>query len=181
MDSNKEIISTSQKISSSIKEILPYLIILVIVILLKIFLLTTIRVYGTSMSDTLHPNDILLLDKVSYRFSDIKRWDIVVIKFGDEKIIKRVVGLPGEHISYKDNNLYVGDEKIIDNYGNGKTYDFDLNHINLETIPDDCYFVLGDNREESMDSRIIGVINKKDIMGKAFFTIFPFNHIGVPK
>lgn len=169
------------KTKSVLLELLPYLIILLVVILLKIFIITTVKVNGPSMENNLMPNDIILLDKISYKFTNIKRFDVVVIKYGNEKIIKRVIGLPGEHIKYEDNQLYVNDKKVEDKYNNGKTADFDLNYLYLETIPKDCYLVLGDNRGISLDGRKIGVIKKKDIIGKAMFTIFPFNHFGKVK
>ena len=154
-------------------ELLPYLGIVLVVLMVKQFLFSTILVNGASMEDTLHENDVMILDKISYRFSDIKRFDVIVLESGGTKLIKRVIGLPGEEIEYKDNKLYINGKEIEDPYGNGITYDF-----NLEKIPEDYYFVLGDNREDSIDSRIIGVVNKKDILGHARFIIFPFSRSG---
>ena len=77
-------------------ELLPYLGIILIVLLVKQFLFSTIIVNGASMEDTLHENDVMILDKISYRFSDIKRFDVIVLESGGTKLIKRVIGLPGE-------------------------------------------------------------------------------------
>ncbi|HIT21365.1 MAG TPA: signal peptidase I [Candidatus Scybalousia intestinigallinarum] len=159
-------------------ELLPYLGIILVVLLVKRFLFSTIIVHGASMEDTLHENDVMILDKISYRFSDIKRFDVIVLESGGTKLIKRVIGLPGEKIEYKDNQLYIDGNKIEDPYGNGTTYDFQLSDFNLEKIPDHYYFVLGDNREDSIDSRIIGVVSEEDIIGHARFIIFPFSRFG---
>ena len=86
-----------------LKEYLPYIIVIIIVILVKIFFITPVRVKGVSMNNTLKDKDIMLLNKAIYRHQDIKRFDIVVIKMGNEEIIKRVIGLPGDEVVYKNN------------------------------------------------------------------------------
>ena len=85
------------------KEYLPYIIVIIIVLLIKAFIVTPIRVNGPSMLDTLEDKDIMILDEVSFKFKGLKRFDIVVVNYKNEKIIKRVVGLPGETVEYKDN------------------------------------------------------------------------------
>ncbi len=159
------------------KGILSYVIIIVVVLLIKEFVITPIRVNGESMENTLKDKDIMLLDKISYRFTDIKRFQIVVIKYEDEFIIKRVIGLPGEKVEFKDNKLYINDKYIKEDFNHGKTEDFKLE----EVIPDDYYFVVGDNRGVSYDSRIIGLIKRKDILGKSSLVIFPLNRFGNKK
>ena len=98
-----------EKAKEILKEIRVYLLIIVVVLLVKMFLVAPIRVNGESMMGTLHDKDIMILDKISYRFSPIKRFDIVVVKYKNDYLIKRVIGLPGEHIEYKNNKLYVND------------------------------------------------------------------------
>ena len=108
-----------------IKEIVPYVIILIVVILLKQYVFTTVKVNGSSMYPTLHDKDVMVLDKLSYRFSDIERFDIVVVDIETTKLIKRVIGLPNETIEYKDNVLYINGKVIEDKYrGNADMDDF---------------------------------------------------------
>lgn len=169
------------------KELSTYFIILVFVILIRIFIMTPIRVNGSSMEKTLLDKDIMILDKISYKFSSIKRFDIVVLKHydnsasEDDYLIKRVIGLPGETLKYEDNKLYINDKLVEENFNHGETEDFNIEELNYKKIPKNCYIVLGDNRGNSTDSRIIGCINKKDILGKANIVLFPFKHFGIKK
>ncbi|MDD3048530.1 MAG: signal peptidase I [Bacilli bacterium] len=164
-------------------KILEYGSIVLAVILIRIFIVTPVQVDGISMNDTLHDNDIMILNIIKYKFNDIKRFDIVVIDYeeADEYLIKRVIGLPGEYIEYKDNKLYIDGKYIKEPYLDTTTYNFNLEEYGYSEIPKDTYFVMGDNRKNSTDSRVIGFINKKDIKGSANLVIFPFNHFGVAK
>lgn len=167
-----------------LREVYPYIIIVVVVLLIKSFLVAPVRVVGPSMEHTLLNGDIMILDKISYRFNEIKRFDIVVVNSNEGLIIKRVIGLPGDKIEYKNNKLYINGEYYKEDYLDGdiKTSDFILEElIGNETIPQDYYFVLGDNREESKDSRTIGLIKEKQIQGKARLTLFPFTRFGIKK
>ena len=167
-----------EKIINVVKEIIPYIIIIIVILIVKKYLFTTVLVNGDSMNNTLYENDVMILDKISYKTKDVERFDIIVANVSKTKLIKRVIGLPGEHIKYEDNQLYINNKKINDKYGKGTTYDFDLNYLGFDKIPDGYYLVLGDNREDSLDSRTIGLISKKDIVGHATFIIFPFNRFG---
>ena len=160
------------KVISFLKEYVPYVLVIILVILIKRFVVTPIRVVGDSMYGTLHDGDIMILNIIGYRFSDIERFDIVVVDKGREPLIKRVIGLPGEEIEYKDNQLYVNGKKVKENYGSDVTEDFTIK------IPKGSYFVMGDNRTNSMDSRYYGPFQKKDILGKTKLTIFPFGRFG---
>ena len=157
------------------KEYFSYVIIIILVLLFKKFVATPIKVNGSSMFGTLHDGDIMILNIIGYRFSPVERFDIVVIDDGDEYLIKRVIGLPGEVIEYKDNQLYVNGKRIKDNYGSKKTEDFKIK------VSKGCYFVLGDNRTNSRDSRYYGAFSKKKILGKTKLIIFPFNRFGNKK
>lgn len=163
------------------KEIYGYLLILLVVIFIKTFLVAPIRVNGESMMNTLKDKDIMILDKISYRFSPIKRFDIVVVKYKDEYLIKRVIGLPGEKVEYKNNKLYIDGKLTKENFSHKKTKNFTIESLESKTVPDNMYFVVGDNRQNSLDSRIIGFISEEQIKGKTSFTIFPFSRFGSKK
>ncbi len=150
---------------------MPYIIIVIVVVLIRSFIATPVRVDGDSMYKTFEGGNILVL----YKLSDIDRFDVVVLNESDdnEKIIKRVIGMPGDTVAIKDGDIYINDEKIDDEYAYGMTSDYDR-----ITLDDDEYFVLGDNRLISKDSRIFGAVNEKDIKGKVIFRIFPFSKLG---
>ena len=154
------------------KEFLPYLIIILIVVFLKAYVISPIRVNGVSMNPTLDDRDIMLLDEVSYYFTDIHRFDIVVVRQEDEYLIKRVIGLPGEEICYEDDKLYIDGEYMEEDYDRKETNDFSTK------LGEDEYFVMGDNRTNSTDSRIFGPVSKEEIVGKTSFTILPFSRFG---
>ena len=165
-----------------LKENYIYIIIIVLVILLKLFVITPVRVNGTSMTPTLEEGDIMLLNKLGR--NNIKRFDIVVIDNKDEDLIKRVIGLPGEKIEYKDNKLYVNGKKVNEKFTKKKyelLNNYSIDSLEHSTIPKDYYFVLGDNRPNSLDSEEIGFIHKGNIRGKANFVIFPFSRFGNKK
>ncbi len=162
-----------KKKSGFVMEWLPYLIIIVVVLLVKAFIVTPIRVNGPSMNDTLHNNDIMILNEIGYKFTGINRFDIVVIKNDDEYLIKRVIGLPGEKIKYEDNKLYVNGKVVEEEFNHAETAD-----IEEIKVPDGEYYVLGDNRVNSTDSRIIGTIALKNIKGTTSFTVYPFDRFG---
>ena len=160
-----------------IKDLVPYIVIIVVVVLIRTFIATPVIVVGDSMVPTLKEGQWLLLNKIGYQFKEIERYDIVVIKMEKSEIIKRVIGLPGETIEYRNNILYINGHEYKTDY-NFDTEDFTLKSIcNCETIPKDKYFVLGDNRAVSSDSRIIGLIDRKDIKGKTTISIWPMKKI----
>lgn len=168
--------------NQTVKTICEYLIIIAIVVVIRIFIMTPIEVNGRSMEPTLYNNDIMILNILGYKLGGIKRFDIIVIKYENEHIIKRVIGLPGETVEYRDNKLYINDRLISDILKGDITGDFTTKDLfENGVIPKDKYFVLGDNRNNSSDSRVIGLIDKKDILGKTNLMIFPFNHFGIVK
>ncbi len=160
------------------KEIFIYAAIILVIILIRTFIVTPVRVNGTSMYSTLKHGEIMLLDKINYTFNNIKRFDIVVVDTSDNKIIKRVIGLPGETLKYENNILYINGKEVKEPFLNEKTADFDIRELGYDKIPSDCYFVLGDNRDNSEDSRYIGCIPKDEIKGKTSLVIFPFKNAG---
>ena len=158
-----------------LKEFVPYIVAIILVIVLKKYLYTPIKVNGESMMKTLYDGDIMILDIIGYKKDGLKRFDIVVVDEGNELIIKRVIGLPGESVEYKNNKLYINGRVVKDKYPSNKTDDFSIE------VPKGEYFVLGDNRGNSMDSRVFGTFSKSDILGKTNLIIFPFNRLGIKK
>ena len=175
---DKEIKELNKKhtIKDSLKELIPYVIVILVVVLIRTFLITPIKVNGTSMVETLQHGDTMILNKISMKFRSIKRFEIVVIKTSDSYLIKRVIGLPGESIEYKDGKLYINDKEYKDPYYKDNTLDFEK-----VEIPKGYYFVMGDNRGDSIDSRIIGPVKKEDILGTTKLIIFPISDIGIAK
>lgn len=120
-----------------------------------------IRIVGNSMFPTLHNGDLALCS----RFTNIDRFDVVVVNVDNMKIIKRVIGLPNETIEYKDNKLYINGEHVQDVYNNGYTKDF------KHSLKDNEYFCLGDNRENSKDSREYGGFTRNQIVGEKIYEV----------
>lgn len=161
-----------------IKPLLPYIIIIVVVLFIKAFIVTPIKVNGESMYPTLEEGDIMILNKTAYYFNKPKRFDIVVVDMPNEYLIKRVIGLPGEHIEYKNNTLYVDGKKIEENFKHGKTDDFNIKELGSDTVPSGYYLVLGDNRGNSLDSRELGFMKEEQLLGRTNLIILPFDRIG---
>ncbi len=152
-----------------LKELLPYVIILVAVVVIRTYFFTPIMVNGPSMQPTLNGGEIMILNKKG----KIDRFDIVVVDIGTEDIIKRVIAMPNETISCEDGVVYVNGHKQEEDYSKGNTSDFEL-----VKLGDDEYFVMGDNRENSLDSRKLGTFKKEQIKGTTSLVLFPFNRIG---
>ncbi len=163
-----------KKIWYSIKD---YVYIVLIVVLIRTFLVTPAAVSGSSMESTLNNHDLVIINKLVYRIKPIERFDVVVVNNDEDndRIIKRVIGLPNETIEYKDNKLYINGELI-----ETKLSFKDTNDFKVETKADE-YFVLGDNRPVSKDSRILGSFSKKDIVGRVGIRFYPFDKVGYVK
>lgn len=160
------------------KDTIKYLIIIGIILFIMLFVFSVTTVVGDSMHPTLKDGEVLILNKFKYNFSDIKREDIISLKYADTKyLIKRVIGLPGDKIEIISNKLYINGIQYPESYlSKGLNYkDFKLSDLGYEVIPEDMYLVLGDNREISLDSRKIGLIKKTDINGKISFRFWPLN------
>lgn len=158
-----------------VKELIPYIIIIIVVVLVRSFIITPVKVDGPSMEKTLYDGDILLLEKYD---KDYERFDVVVLKYNNDKLVKRVIGLPGDRVEYKHDTLYINGEEIEESFIDEKTENFSLKELGYNVIPEGYYFVVGDNRNNSLDSRYIGLLKKDDIEGKVIFRIFPFKSFG---
>lgn len=171
MEEKEEIKNTKQKrsIKKIIIDLIPYVIILLVVVLVRTFIVTPIIVSGPSMQPTLDGGELMILNKMS----DLERFDIVVVDAGNEEIIKRIIAMPGETISCEDGIIYVNGRRQDEEYSQGITFDFDK-----VVLEDDEYFVMGDNRENSADSRHMGAFKKEQIKGTAKIILFPFNEFG---
>ena len=152
------------------------------------FLGRPFTVSGASMYPTLHNGDRMVLSKIG----DIHRFDVVILKAPDENVeyIKRVIGMPGDTVEMKSGVLYINGKKVDQPFINTEALakqtvfidDFTLESLTGEAkVPEGKYFVLGDNRGVSKDSRMIGFIDRSAIEGKAVFTIWPFGRIGGQK
>lgn len=144
------------------------------------------EVEGASMENTLHNGDNLIVDKLSYRFHDPERFDIIVFPFQYQDktyYIKRIIGLPGETVQIKeDGSIYINGEKLQESYGREVIQPENIGRaIDPIELGEDEYFVMGDNRNNSSDSRtdIVGNIKREDIIGKAWLRIWPFSDFGV--
>ena len=164
-------------IKEFIKDSLKYLIVIATVFFIALFVVSFEQVVGPSMKGTLNAGDVTIVNKLVYKFRTIKRNEIVSINQKDKIMVKRVIGLPGEHIEYKDNKLYVNGSLVLENNISVETKDFKLEDIGYETIPKDMYFVLGDNRTNSSDSREFGLVKKDEIIGKIVMRVYPFSKI----
>lgn len=151
----------------------------------RYFLFAPIVVDGESMMPTLHNHDRMIVNKLSYDVGNPDRFDIVVFHATPQKdFIKRVIGLPGDHIEYHNDTLYVNGDKVAEPYlkpykkkVNGNlTYDFKLQDvIGQKTVPEGELFVMGDNRRRSKDSRIIGTVPIDEMLGQAAVLFWPIS------
>lgn len=169
---------------SFLKELLIYVCIFVVLWrVIPAYVIERTIVDGTSMQNTLQDEEQLMVERLSYQFSDPKRFDIVILMpYGDdvdEYFIKRVIGLPGETIQIKDGEIYIDGEVLEENYGKEPIIEGGIAEEPL-TLGDEEYFVMGDNRNDSDDSRAdyIGPITRNLIKGKAILRIWPLDRFG---
>jgi signal peptidase I len=164
-------------------------IVLAVFVLIYVFLFRPHQVNGMSMYPNFHDKDFILSERVSYRFRDPKRGEIVVFKAPPTEVcaaieceyIKRVVGLPGERVKIEEGRVYINDQLLTEEYLPDGVYtsagDF-LGEGEEKSLPQDNYLFLGDNRSGSRDGRDFGFIAKKDIVGRAIFRYWPLSGFG---
>lgn len=158
----------------------------IIVVPVRYFIFQPFIVKGESMFPNFEPGDYLIIDEISYRFSDPQRGDIIVFKYPlDQRqhFIKRIIGLPGETVVIeKDRVEVISSNKKIPLEESGYIPDPSMNERSMEVVlGENEYFVMGDNRQFSYDSRRWGALTKKDIVGKALIRLFPVANISLIK
>ena len=170
-----------------IKELSGWLLYIVLIIALTWTVVTFVgqrtEVSGSSMETTLSDKDQLIVDKMTYRFRDPKRYDIVVFPYqyqDNTYYIKRIIGLPGETVQILSGMVYIDGMRLDEHYGNEIMENPGIAEGPL-TLGEDEYFVLGDNRNNSSDSRAsdVGLIHRKDLIGRAWIRVWPLSQIGV--
>lgn len=176
------------RVGSVMRELLGWLFYILIIIGLTYLIITYVgqrtRVSGSSMETTLSDGDNLIVDKLSYRFQDPKRFDIVVFPYKYEEntyYIKRIIGLPGDTVQVKDGYTYINGELLeSDIYGAEVMIEAGTASEPI-TLGEEEYFVLGDNRNHSLDSRdpSVGILKREDLIGRAWVRIYPFDKMGV--
>ena len=170
-----------------IKELAGWLLYIVLIITFTWFVVTFVgqrtEVSGSSMETTLSDKDQLIVDKMTYRFRDPKRYDIVVFPYqyqDNTYYIKRIIGLPGETVQILSGMVYIDGMRLDEHYGDEIMENPGIAEEPL-TLGEDEYFVLGDNRNNSSDSRAsdVGLIHRKDLIGRAWIRVWPLSQIGV--
>lgn len=190
---SKEKKPLKKRILSALLEISLYVVIAVVCIfVVPKYVVQRTEVSGPSMENTLHNKDNILVEKLSYRFGDPQRFDIIVFyHFDDPEIrdkedsscydfyVKRIIGLPGETVQIVDDTIYINGEPLEEHYGKDPITEPGIADEPF-TLDEDEYFVLGDNRKVSQDSRYeaVGNIAREDIVGKAWFRMYPFSKFG---
>lgn len=179
-------------LASAVKETISFLMYIAIVFVLTYLVIHYVgqrtEVSGSSMESTLSDGDNLIVDKISYRFRDPERYDIIVFPYKYEEdtyYIKRIIGLPGETVQIDEKGtIFIDGEELVESYGR-EVIALNLRGLAEEpvTLGKDEYFVLGDNRNHSQDSRdpSVASIKREDIIGRAWMRIYPFSRFGFVK
>ncbi|MGP4068064.1 signal peptidase I [Halobacillus sp. B29] len=162
----------------------------ILAVVVRVFLLAPVVVEGSSMLNTLHSDDHLIVSKINYTLGNPERFDIVVFHATERKdYIKRIIGLPGDTVRYSNDQLYINGEAFEEPYlevlkkelpeGEELTRDFSMDQLpgNNKEVPEGELLVLGDNRNNSTDSRMLGTIPKEQVVGEAVFLYWPLNRI----
>ncbi len=184
--SKKKVEEREYSVVREIIDTVVYLLVVLAVVLLFIrYVGQRTYVNGDSMNATLEDGDNLFVDKISYRFKDPERFDIIVFPYQyqeDTYYIKRIIGLPGETVQIEDGEIYIDGEVLEESYGKEVMRNPGIADQPI-VLGEDEYFVLGDNRNNSSDSRdpSVGVIEGEDIVGKAFIRIWPLDKFGILK
>ena len=159
-------------------------VILAILVMVYLFIMSPQEINGSSMEPNFHNGEYILTNKVLYKFRNPIRGDVVIFKSPMNKeidYIKRIIGLPGDTVKLENNSMYVNGQKVNEPYLAPDVIIFGGSYLSEGsevTVPPGQYFVMGDNRPHSSDSREFGPIAKEDFIGVAFFRYWPFSQMG---
>lgn len=170
--------------SSFFWEIIKFAVIAFIVVVpIRVFIASPFIVSGSSMDPSFATGNYLVVDEISYRLEKPERGDVVVFKYPKDPskfFIKRVIGLPGETVEIKDGNVFIVNKSFPGGFTLSEPYiKFPKADSMVITLGDTEYFVMGDNREASSDSRVWGPLDEQFITGRAFLRLFPLNGLGL--
>lgn len=156
---------------------------LAIILPVRYFLIQPFYVKGASMEPNFYDHEYLVIDEISYRFNQPERGDIVVFKYPKDPsqyFIKRVIGLPGDKVKIQDNSVFINGTKLNETYlPEGIETVLPLRGYGDVTLAADEYFLLGDNRTQSLDSRVFGPVKREYIVGRTWLRGWPFSRITV--
>jgi signal peptidase I len=176
-----------KKKDGGVRNVLEWVLIIggafLVAFVVKTFLIQAFFIPSGSMLPTLHEDDRVLVNKLSYDLHDVNRGDLVVFERPEgetagqiKDLIKRVVALPGERIEQRDGDVYIDGQLLEEPYLDDGTQ---TTNLEPQTVPEDHVFVMGDNRDDSMDSRVFSAIDEDLIVGRAFVRVWPLNHLGL--
>lgn len=175
-----------KKVNGAVRFMLYVVCVLFITLLIIRFIGQRTEVFGYSMTPTLDNGDQLIVEKISYRFEDPKRFDIIVFPFRYAKrtyYVKRIIGLPGETVQIDyDGNIYIDGQILDEHFGKEVILDPGIAAEPIRLGADE-YFVLGDNRNDSQDSRdpAVGVLHRDELIGRVWLRLYPFSKFGLMK
>ncbi len=176
-EDNGPVTNWAKKFGLLVFEIVKVVLIsLAIILPVRLFLVQPFYVEGASMEPNFHANEYLIIDEISYRFHNPQRGEVIIFKNPRnhrEYFIKRIIGLPGESIEVRDGRVFIDNKELSESY---------IKHFSMDTysaikLADDQYFVMGDNRTNSLDSRQIGAIGQDDIIGKVWVRGWPLDKL----
>lgn len=169
-----------KRIIETLKE--PMFAVLVAIVLIPSFIISNTKVPTESMMPAINPGDYLIVSRLPYYYRDPIRGEIIVFKYNKDFLIKRIIAVPGDEIDIKENKVYINGELLDEGaylQDSVKTYLYAGSKVDFPyVIPENYYFVMGDNRLNSKDSRVFGAISRSSIIAKAGYRIFPLNTIG---
>ena len=173
---------------STAKELFQWLIAILAAVAIALFvdnfLIVNAQIPSGSMENTIMTGDRVVGNRLSYLTKDPERYDVIIFKYPDDEsqlFIKRIIGLPGETVEIRDGHIYIdGSSEPLEDV---ETKEYMIGNYGPYTVPEGCYFVMGDNRNNSQDSRVsdVGAIHRDELMGRAWIRIWPLDQFGVIK